>query len=331
MSLRKIAPFALAVVILGGALIAFSLARNSAGKILEGTGTIEATEVRVGTKVLGRIKDLLVREGDVVKAGQVIARLESAEYAAAVARDRASVAKAEAQLAELLAGAREQEIKEARAAVAQAAANLEKARLDWERYQELYDEGAISSLDRDAALNRHQVAQEQHKATQERLNLLLAGARAEAIEAARWEVARAKAALTASMVTLDETVIRAPISGIVLTKASDQGETVLTGASIVVMIDPQDIWLRVYIAESDIGRVRLGQRARIRVDSFPDRSFPGKVTEIASRAEFTPKNVQTKKERVYLVFGVKIALENPEGLLKPGMPADAEIIMEGTG
>jgi HlyD family secretion protein len=330
-SLRKIAPIALAIVVLGGALIALSLARNSAGKILEGTGTIEATEVRVGTKVMGRIQQLLVREGDTVKAGQVIARLESAEYEAAVARDRASVAKAEAQLAELLAGAREQEIKEARAAVAQAAANLEKARLDWERYQELFAEGAISSLDRDAALNRHRVAQEQQNAAQERLNLLLAGARAEAIEAARWEVARAKAALRASMVTLDEAVIRAPISGIVLTKAADQGETILTGAPIVVMIDPQDIWLRVYIAESDIGRVRLGQPARIRVDSFSDRSFPGKVTEIASRAEFTPKNVQTKKERVYLVFGVKIALENPEGLLKPGMPADAEIIVEETG
>jgi HlyD family secretion protein len=330
-SLRKIAPFAIAVVILGAALIALSLARNSAGKILEGTGTIEATEVRVGSKVMGRIQQLLVREGDTVKAGQVIARLESAEYEAAVARDRASVAKAEAQLAELLAGAREQEIKEARAAVAQAAANLEKARLDWDRYQELYSEGAISSLERDAALNRYQVAQEQHKAAQERLNLLLAGARAEAIEAARWEVARAKAALAASMVTLDETVIRAPISGVVLTKAADQGETVLAGAPIVVMIDPQDIWLRVYIAESDIGRVRLGQPARIRVDSFPDRSFPGRVTEVASRAEFTPKNVQTKKERVYLVFGVKIALENPEGLLKPGMPADAEITVEETG
>lgn len=331
MSLRKIAPFALAVVVLGSAFIAFSLARNSAEKILEGTGTIEATEVRVGTKILGRIKDLLVREGETVKAGQIIARLESAEYEAAVARDRASVAKAEAQLAELVAGAREQEIKEARAAVAQAVANLEKARLDWERYQGLYAEGAISTLDRDAALNRHQVAQEQLKAAQERLNLRLAGARAEAIEAARWEVARAKAALTASMVTLDDIVIRAPISGIVLTKASEQGETVLAGAPIVVMIDPQDIWLRVYIAESDIGRVRLGQPGRIRVDSFPDRSFPGKVTEIASRAEFTPKNVQTKKERVYLVFGVKIALENPDGLLKPGMPADAEIIVEGTG
>ena len=148
MSLRKIAIFALVLVVLGSALIALSLARNSAGKILEGTGTIEATEVRVGTKVLGRIKDLLVREGDAVKAGQVIARLESAEYAAAVARDRAGVAKAQAQLAELLAGAREQEIKEARATAAQAAANLEKARLDWDRYQGLYAEGAISSLDR---------------------------------------------------------------------------------------------------------------------------------------------------------------------------------------
>ncbi|HEY4719894.1 MAG TPA: efflux RND transporter periplasmic adaptor subunit [Candidatus Methylomirabilis sp.] len=331
MSPRTIGLIALAVAVLAAAAITLSLARNSVGEILEGTGTIEATEVRVGTKVLGRIQELLVREGDTVKAGQVIARLEGGEYKAAVERDRASVAKAEAQLAELLAGARDQEIKEARAAVATAAANLEKARLDWERYQELFGEGALSSLDRDAAVNRHQVAQEQHKAAEERLSLLLAGARPEAIQAARWEVARAKAALGASQVTLDDTVIRAPISGLVLTKAADQGETVLPGASIAVMIDPQDLWIRVYIAESDIGKIRLGQKARIRVDSFPDRSFGGKVIEIASKAEFTPKNVQTKKERVHLVFGVKIALENPEGHLKPGMPADAEILVGGTG
>lgn len=331
MSLRKAALLTLLVALLGGAVIALSLARKAGEAILEGTGAIEATEVRVGSKILGRIRELQVREGEAVTTGQVIARLERAEHQAAVDRDRASVAKAEAQLAELLAGAREQEIKEARAAVAQAEANLEKARRDWERYQALYAEGAISSQDRDAALNRYDVAREQHKATQERLSLLLAGARSEAIEAARWEVARAKAALSASMTALEETVIRAPISGVVLTKTAEQGETVLPGTSIVVMIDPRDIWLRVYIAEGDIGKVRLGQKARVRVDSFPDRSFAGKVVEIASKAEFTPKNVQTKKERIFLVFGVKIALENTEGLLKPGMPADAEILVQEGG
>jgi HlyD family secretion protein len=330
-SLRTIGLIVLTLTGVGTAVFALSLARNSTGEILEGTGTIEATEVRVGTKILGRIQELSVREGDTVTAGQIIARMDRAAYEAAVVRDRANVAKAEAQLAELVAGAREQEVQEARAAVAQAAANLEKARLDWDRYQGLFGEGAISSQERDAALNRYQVAEQQYKAAHERLSLLLAGTRPETIEAARWEVVRAKAALQFSMVDLDETVIRAPISGLVLTKAADQGETVLSGAAIVVVIDPQDLWLRVFIPENEIGRVRLGQEARIRVDSFPDRPFAGKVIEISSKAEFTPKNVQTKKERVHLVFGVKIALENPQGLLKPGMPADAEILVDGTG
>ncbi len=326
-SARRLLYGGLLLVVLLGVALALGVARDPVEEILHGTGTIEATEIRVSFKISGRIAALAVKEGEAVAAGQVIARLEDAELQAAVARDRATVAAAEARLAELLAGSRDQEIEAARAAVAQAAATLETARRDWTRYEGLYAEGAVSSEQRDAAWNRVEVAREQHKAAQERLNLLVAGARAEAITAARWEVERAKASLRASEITLAESVIRAPSAGVILNKTAERGEMLLPGVPLVILADVQDLWLRVYIPENEIGKVRLGQQARVAVDSFPGRVFSGQVSEIATKAEFTPKTVQTKKERVNLVFGVKIALESTDGLLKPGMPADAEILV----
>jgi HlyD family secretion protein len=138
---------------------------------------------------------------------------------------------------------------------------------------------------------------------------------------------RAKAALGSPGQTPRRTIL-AP-SPDRLTKRAEQGEIINPGFPIVVLIDPDDLWLRVYIPESEIGLVKLGQPASIAVDSFPKRTFEGKVIEISSKAEFTPRTVQTKKERVNLVFGVKISLDNRERLLKPGMPADAEIIVGG--
>src|SRR5574337_253232 len=130
-------------------------------------------------------------------------------------------------------------------------------------------------------------------------------------------------------VRLRDSTILAPLSAIVLTKRAEQGEVVNPGFPIVILIDPDDLWLRVYIPESEIGLVRIGQQAAVVVDSFPNRRFDGKVVEISSKAEFTPRTVQTKTERVNLVFGVKIRLDNHERLLKPGMPADTEIKTAG--
>jgi len=312
------------------AFVGWELVRGKGGgEVLVANGTIEATEVEVSSKLPGRIAQLLVREGDAVQANQIIARLDMAEIEAEVAQHRAALARTEAQLKELLAGSRVEEIEEAHANLRQAEDNLKLAKDDWDRFDNLFKEGAISAQERDRAKNKVEVAVSQVKAARERYQMIRIGPRPEVIEAARHERDRAKAALGAAQVRLRDGTILAPLAGIVLTKRAEQGEIINPGFPIVVLIDPDDLWLRVYIPESEIGLVKIGQKGTITVDSFPNRRFEGKVIEISSKAEFTPRTVQTKKERVNLVFGVKISLDNRERLLKPGMPADAEIIVGG--
>jgi HlyD family secretion protein len=321
---------ALGLVTVAGIAVAvwWGLVRGRGGSdVLVGNGTIEATEVEVGSKIPGRIARLPVKEGDQVQANQVIAQLDTSEIEAEVAQHQAASAKAEANLKELLAGSRPQEIEEARANLQQAEVNLTLARDDWERFDNLFTEGAISAQERDRARNRLDVAASQVTAARERHDLVRAGPRPEVIEAARHERDRARAALELARVRLRDSTILAPRPGIVLTKRAEEGEVVNPGFPIVVLIDPDELWLRVYIPESEIGLVKLGQKAVAMVDSFPKRRFEGEIVEISAKAEFTPRTVQTKKERVNLVFGVKISLDNRERLLKPGMPADAEIFV----
>lgn len=324
----------IAFLVLGGAAViaGWGLVRGRGdGDVLTANGTIEATEVEVSSKLPGRLVQLLVKEGDQVQGGQVIARLDTSEFEAEVAQARAAVARTEAQLKELLAGSRVEEIKEARANLEQAEHNLKLARDEWDRFDALFKEGAISAQERDRAKNRVEVALSQVKAARERYEMIRVGPRPEVIEAARHERDRAKAALGMTQVRLRDSTILAPLFGIVLTKRAEQGEVVNPGFPIVVLINPDDLWLRVYIPESEIGLVSIGQAATVAVDSFPNRRFEGKVIEISSKAEFTPRTVQTRKERVNLVFGVKISLDNRERLLKPGMPADAAIMVGGRG
>lgn len=328
---RKIGLLVGLIMVAGAAaFVWWELVRGKGGgEVLVANGTIEATEVEVGSKLPGRIAQLLVREGDAVQANQIIARLDMAEIEADVAQHRAALARTEAQLKELLAGSRVEEIEEARANLRQAEDNLKLAKDDWDRFDNLFKEGAISAQERDRAKNKVEVAISQVKAARERYQMIRIGPRPEVIEAARHERDRGKAALGAAQVRLRDGTILAPLAGIVLTKRAEQGEIINPGFPIVVLIDPDDLWLRVYIPESEIGLVKIGQKGTITVDSFPNRRFEGKVIEISSKAEFTPRTVQTKKERVNLVFGVKIILDNRERLLKPGMPADAEIIVGG--
>jgi len=161
------------------------------------------------------------------------------------------------------------------------------------------------------------------KAAQERLELLMAGPRPDAVAGARARVAEARAALALAESRLREGKIVSPLTGVVLRKNLEAGEMANPSVSIVTLVDPSDMWVRAYVPEAEVGRIRLGEPAQVTVDAFPGRAFPGKITEIASEAEFTPKNVQTRKERVNLVFRIKIGLSNFEGTLKPGMPADA--------
>jgi HlyD family secretion protein len=289
------------------------------------TGTIEALQVDVSAKIAGRIVARPVKEGDRVSVGQLLARLDDTELAADVRRQEAAVRSAQATLRDLRAGPRQEEIEDARAALQSAEATRWMTERDFRRAQELSRQALIAAQEVDKARQAFDVAAAQEKSARQRLNLLLAGSRPDQIEAARQNLAQAEQALAMARSRLREMTILSPLDGVVLRKNLEVGEMANPGVSILTLMDPKQIWVRAYVPEEDIGRIKIGDAARVAVDAFPGRTFSGHIIEIAAEAEFTPKNVQTKKERVNLVFRIKIALDNPEGLLKPGMPADADI------
>jgi len=289
------------------------------------TGTIEATQVDVSVKITGRIVERLVNEGDKVTRGQPLVRLDDSELAADVRRLEASLRSAQATLRDLEKGARPQEIEDARAAVASAEATRSMTEREFQRTDQLFKQNLIAAQDVDRARQAFDVARAQERSAREKLALLLAGSRPDQIDAARWQVSQAESALVQAQSRLREAMVFSPIDGVVLRKNLEAGETANPGVPILTLVNPKDVWLRAYVPEMDVGRLKVGDTARLRVDAFPDRVFTGRLTEIGSEAEYTPRNVQTKKERVNLVFRIKIQIDNPQGILKPGLPADADV------
>lgn len=298
---------------------------NSALKL---SGNVEVTETNVGFKLPGRIMELAADEGQQVKAGQVIARLDNAELASVVTQSKASLQEALTRLAELRAGSRAQEIERARSSVNAQAADLDKAKKDYERADILYKNGAISTSQFEAAQNVYNTKAAQLKSAQETLSLIKEGPRKEDIQAATHRVQQARAMMNTSEERLKDTVLVAPISGVVLRKNVELGEIISAGTPVFTIGDLENPWVKVYVKEDRLGQVKLGQKADIKVDSFKDKTYEGAITFISSEAEFTPKNVQTEEERVKLVFGVKIKVKNENGELKPGMPADVRISLK---
>jgi len=298
---------------------------GGASKPVAVTGTIEATQVDVSVKITGRILKRLVKEGDRVTRGQVLVRLEDSELAADVRRQDAALRSAQATLRDLEKGARPQEIEDARAAVSSAEATRTMTEREYQRSDQLYTKNLIAAQDVDRTRQAYEVAKAQERSARERLALLLAGSRPDQIDAARWQVTQAESALAQAQSRLREARVVSPIDGVVLRKNLEAGETANPGVPILTLVNPKDVWLRAYVPETEVGRLKIGDTAALRVDAFPNRVFTGRLIEIGSEAEFTPRNVQTKKERVTLVFRIKIQIDNPDGLLKPGLPADADV------
>lgn len=324
---RRLKLAVVAALLVAGGLVVNAAARRLGihDPAVAVTGTIEALQVDVSSKITGRIVERTVREGDRVQRGQLLVRLDSDELVAETRRSEAAVRTAEARLRDLLAGARAQEIEQARQALVNASATRVWTERDYSRATELFQKDLIAAQEVDRARQAYEVAQANESGAREKLALVEAGAREYEIVAARAVVAEARAALTLAERRLEQTRLVSTLDGVVLHKNMEVGETAVPGQSILTLMDPRDLWLRAYVPETDIARIKLGQAATLAVDAFPGRVFQGTVSEIASEAEFTPKNVQTKKERVNLVFRVKIAVQNPDGTLKPGLPADAEI------
>ncbi len=289
------------------------------------TGTIEVTRADVMPKINGYLKELKIEAGDTVKAGQVVAHIARPDLEAQLLRDEAALIKAQAQLVDLEKGARSQEVQAAVAALASARSVYAKAKTDLDRYRALYRDGAISAQQLDAAQSSYDVAASSLAAAQAQLSLVQEGTRPDVIEAQRHEVKRAQAIVDASRALLADTVVTAPISGIVLTKNYENGEYVNPGSALATVGDMNDCWVKVYISSAQLGLIKVGQAVAVKVDSFPKRTFAGTIKEISQSAEFTPRQSITQRERANLVFAVKVRVDNAEGILKPGMPADVVI------
>ena len=289
------------------------------------SGNIEAHESLVSFKVQGRIMELLVEEGQSVQAGALLARLDDADYKQHVRIDEASVRVRQSNLALTLAGTREQEIKAVEQTMLDAQADLQQKKLDYDRAQRLFSEDAMSAQDRDMADTALKRSQATFQAAQQKYNEAVEGSRKEDIAIAQANLKEASANLGMSHVNLDYTVLRAPSTGVVTVRQAELGEVVVPGTPVVTLADLDHIWLRAYLAETDLGRIRWGQDAVITTDTYPGKQYHGRISFIASDAEFTPKSVQTYKERVTLVYRIKIDIDNPDHELKPGMPADAHI------
>jgi membrane fusion protein YbhG len=317
------------LVVLGALSVAVAYGARQltggAAKAVSVTGTVEATQVDVSVKITGRIVERLVKEGDRVRRGQVLVRLDDSELAADVTRLDAALRAAQATLRDLQKGARPQEIEDARAAVSSTEATRSMTERELSRNEQLFRQNLIAAQDVDRTRQAYEVARAQERSARERLGLLLEGSRPDQVDAARWQVTQAESALAQAQSRLREARVVSPIDGVVLRKNLEAGETANPGVPILTLINPKDVWLRAYVPETEVGRLKLGDAAALRVDAFPNRVFTGRLIEIGSEAEFTPRNVQTKKERVTQVFRIKIQIDNPEGILKPGLPADADV------
>jgi HlyD family secretion protein len=264
---------------------------------------------------------------------------------------------AQSQLLQLQNGARPQELQQSQAAVAAAQSQYDGAKKDWDRAQTLYKNDDISTSQYDQFHTRFDSADANLKQVKEQSNLVQAGPRAETIDSAKAQVERARAALRAGQANsiesrrreedlvarqgdidrakaqialidsqLADTIAVSPINGVVLVKAADVGEILAPGTSVVTVGDIDHPWLRAYIREQDLGRVKLGDKVKVTTDSFHDKVYDGHIAFISSDAEFTPKQIQTSEERVKLVYRVKIDVDNSRHELKSNMPADAEIV-----
>jgi len=325
---RKLFPILVPLIIVSAAAAYLHFSRKTEDKGLFLSGNMEVTELRLGFKMSGRVAALDVDEGSTVRQGDRLAALDSAELEYIVKQSRAALDEAVQRLDESRAGYRRQEIEQAEANLRQVDAELVKLKKDFQRMEALSKSGVMPPSRYDAALSAYQSAVARRKEAAERLSLMKEGVRQEEIKAAEYRVAQSKAALGAAEERLRDAVLYAPISGLILRKDVELGETVSPGAPLFILGDLDNPWIRVYVKEDKLGLVKIGQKALVSTDTFPGKFYDGVVNFISSEAEFTPRNVQTHEERVKLVFAVKIKVKNPKGELKPGMPADVRIVVD---
>jgi len=309
-------------------LAAVSFAALSSGcrgekstSLIVASGHVEATDVRISAKVPGRLQALGVQEGDAVTPGQELARVETTDLRLALQQARAEREQAGAELRLRLAGARKEDIAELEAQIRSVEADLEGAQKDLDRMQGLLDSGSGTAKGRDDALARRDALLARLQAMRQALSRMKAGFRVEEIDAARARVAAVEARIAQLEQQIADATVKSPLAATVTERVAEPGELVQAGAPLVVLTNLKEPWLTVYVGALDLPKLHLGQEAEVTTDDGQARK--GTITYIASQAEFTPKNVQTRDERIKLVYKVKVGLPNEDGLFKPGMPAGA--------
>lgn len=291
------------------------------------SGNIELVDIDVSFRLAGRVERRVVSEGESIQVGAVVAYLETRELDQERSLRKAEEAVAVAALAELEAGTRPEEIAQGEAVLSSAEAQSELSKLQWERQQKLYSQEIVPTREYELAQASYQVDIAKVKEAQERLQLLKKGPRIEVIEQAKARLQQAQVGVELANTRISYATITSPLSGLVLEHHVESGEFVAPGTPVVTVGDLTQVWLRAYVDEADLGKVKLGQKVLLRNDTFPDKVYEGTVSFISSEAEFTPKNVQTFQERVKLVYRIKVDVNNPHLELKPGMPVDGDVVL----
>ena len=292
-------------------------------------GNVDIRQVQLGFRVDGRVAEVLVEEGDRTRAGEPLARLDAQPYRDLLLAAEAQVAGQSATLAKLEAGPRPEEIAQARALHAERLADLDYARLAYERALQLRPRGVISQAALDEARAARDVAAARIASAREALRLLEEGTRAEDIAVARAELQAAQARLESARTSLRDTELLAPADGIVLSRVHEPGAILSPGDTMLVLSLTRPVWVRSYIAEPDLGRIHPGMAVEVRSDTAPSRPYRGRIGFISPVAEFTPKSVETPELRTDLVYRLRVIVDQPDAGLRQGMPVTLRIPIEG--
>ena len=294
---------------------------------INASGTIEATDITISSKTAGQIKAILVDEGNRVKKDDILLYLDHDLLDIQLRQAQASVEQAEAQLRLLQAGARKEDIKLAEEQVQFAQINLDQATADKDRLEKLYETSTITKKQFEDAETKYEQAMNQYNSAKQNLNKIKNITRPEEIESAKANLKRNMVSVDLIRKNIEDCTIRSPVDGIVSKKFVESGEYVTPGAAVLKLSDLQKVDLYIYITETELGKIKLGQKADVTIDTYKDKVYNGEVIFISPEAEFTPKSIQTQEERTKLVFAVKISIPNNEFDLKSGMPADAKLIL----
>ena len=294
------------------------------GKI-EASGTIEITEINISSKNADEVADLKVGEGAYVSSGDLLAIINHSILDLQLKQYEAQAGIAKAQLELLLKGTRTEDLQIAEETVLQAKTNYQDAEKDLARVKDLFEKGNISEKEKENGENKYAVTKAQYNSALLTLNKLKKGAREEEINSAKFQYNQNLAIMEVQKQRIDDCFVKSPVNGIVTNQLVEIGEFVNVGTPIYTISKTDTAYLTIYVTEPELGHINIGDEAKIKIDSDPKKVLIGRIIYISPNAEFTPKNIQTKEDRVKQVFGVKIEISNEEGILKAGMPADALI------